>query len=543
MSAYDAIIIGGGHNGLVCAAYLARAQQSVCVLEQAQVLGGCSTTESLLSDHPEFRFNRGAIDLAHIQGTPILDELELARHGLKLIYHDPMWYFPFPDGTSVSFFRDIDRTCDSIAAFSPEDAESYRRFAGMWQRALVLLAALDEGPPPSVGKLAGLAAMAGRDGDALAHLLLSSPQDVALRWFRSSQMQAVMAWMGVQAGTPPEQPAAALATAQLAVSHENGVARAEGGMGALIDALRRAIEAYGGEVRLAARVNRVVLDSSRQRVEGVEVDGDVLTAPVVVSAIDAFRLFTRLVPDAPLSDALRRRVTRAHAYYPSLFKVDVALRSKPEITHPGGAEGLTSNINIAPTLEHVQRAFHHYAEGKWTPDPPLMAAVPSVLDASLAPAGQHTLWLSQFNPGAYWKSADEREREACADSMIETFCRYAPGTESLVLDRHITTPADRERITGNLDGSPFHLDMTLDQSMAFRPVVGMAGYRTPVAGLYLSGSGTHPGGGVTGVPGRNAAHTVLRHRPKVGQLVRRAGPAARTAWVRRRAWQELREQL
>ena len=166
MSAYDAIVIGGGHNGLVCAAYLARAHQRVCVLEQAQILGGCSTTESLLPDHPEFRFNRGAIDLAHIQGTPILDELELARHGLELIYHEPTWYFPFPDGTSVSFFRDLDRTCDSIAAFSPEDAESYRRFADMWRRALVLLAPLDEGPPPTVGKLAALAAVAGRNGDA-----------------------------------------------------------------------------------------------------------------------------------------------------------------------------------------------------------------------------------------------------------------------------------------------------------------------------------------------------------------------------------------
>jgi beta-carotene ketolase (CrtO type) len=543
VSDYDAIVIGGGHNGLVCAAYLARAQRRVCVLEQAQVLGGCSTTESLLADHPGFRFNRGAIDLAHIQGTPILDELELERHGLKLIYHEPMWYFVFPDGTSVSFFRDINRTCESIGAFSAEDAESYRRFADMWQRALVLLAPLDEGPAPSVGKLAALAAVAGRDGDALAHLLLSSPQDVAHQWFRSPQMLAVMGWMGVQAGTPPEQPAAALATAQLAVSHENGVARAEGGMGALMDALRRAIETDGGEVRLSARVDRVVLDASRRRVEGVGVDGEVLTAPVVVSAIDAYRLFTRLAPEAILPPALRRRITHAHAYYPSLFKVDVALSAKPTIPHPGGAEGVTANINIAPSFEHVQQAFHQYAQGKWTPDPPLMAAVPSVLDPSLAPEGQHTLWLSQFNPGPYWKSADEREREACAESMIETFCRYAPGTESLVLDRHITTPADRERITGNLDGSPFHLDMTLDQSLAFRPVVGMSGYRTPVAGLFLSGSGTHPGGGVTGVPGRNAAHAVLEQRPKVSELVRRAGPAARTAWTRRRAWHELRERL
>lgn len=543
MSSFDAIVIGGGHNGLVCAAYLARANRRVCVLEQAEVLGGCSTTESLLPEKPGFRFNRGAIDLAHIQGTPILEELELARHGLKLIYHDPTWYFPFLDGTSVSFFRDIDATCDSIATFSPEDAESYRRFADMWRRALVLLEPLDAGPPPAVGKLAALAALAGRDGDALAHLLLSSPQEVAHRWFRSTQMRAVIGWMGVQAGTPPEQPAAALATAQLAVSHENGVARAEGGMGALIDSLRRCIEAGGGEVRLSAQVDRVVLDSSRRRVHGVAVGPDVLSAPVVVSAIDAYRLFTRLLPDAPLPAVLQRRVSDTHVYYPSLFKVDVALRAKPTLSAPGGQAGLTANINLAPSLAHVQQAFHAYAQGRWTPDPPLMAAVPSILDPTLAPDGQHTLWLSQFNPGAYWKTADARERELCADSMIETFCRYAPGTESLILARHITTPADRERITGNINGHPFHLDMTLDQSLAFRPVVGMSGYRTPIDGLYLSGSGTHPGGGVTGVPGRNAAHVVLARRPSVRELVRRGSPALHTARSRRRAWTELREQL
>jgi beta-carotene ketolase (CrtO type) len=172
-----------------------------------------------------------------------------------------------------------------------------------------------------------------------------------------------------------------------------------------------------------------------------------------------------------------------------------------------------------------------------------MAAVPSVLDPTLAPAGQHTLWLSQFNPGAYWKTASARDRELCADSMIEIFCRYAPGTEDLVLDRHITTPADREQITGNINGHPFHLDMTLDQSLAFRPVVGMSGYRTPVRGLYLSGSGTHPGGGVTGVPGRNAAHVVLARRPSARHLARRGVPMLRAAHARRRAWTKLREQL
>ena len=545
MSRYDVVVVGAGHNGLVCAAYLALAGRRVCVFEKAGVLGGCATTESLLPEHPEYRFNRGAIDLINIQGTPILDELSLASHGLKLIHHDPLWYFPFPDGSAISFYRDIDRTCASIAKVSEVDAEEYRRFNDMWEGIMTLMAPFDYGPAPSLAQLGSLATAAGEDGDALLWVLMSSPRDLIRSFFQSPHMQGIMAWMGVQAGTPPEQPAAALALTLMTVSHHNGMARAEGGMGAVSEALTTSIKAHGGEVHLDSEVTEILLNGLGSSVRGVVVGGDVFEAPIVVSAIDARRVFDGLVKQPVLGVSLGRRVSATHADYPSLFKVDVALSGRPRIEAPDGEDGLVASINMAASYEHVAEAFNAYARNHAPSDPPLMCAVPSVLDPTLAPEGGHTLWLSQWTPARLWHTASEAERETCADQMLEVFTRYAPNTADLVVDRAITTPADRQAITGNMNGNPFQLDMSLDQSMRFRPVPGLAGYETPVGGLYLTGSGTHPGGGVTGVPGYNTAHVILDrgsrtmrpNRAGVGQTTRQL----RQAVSMYRAWRELRK--
>jgi beta-carotene ketolase (CrtO type) len=540
MSSYDAVVIGAGHNGLVCAAYLARAGLRVIVLERRSVIGGCSTTETLLPERPDFRFNRGAIDLAHFQGSSIIDDLGLGAHGLRLIHHDPLWYFPFPDGTAISFFRDVDRTCESIASISAHDAEAYRRFTDLWDQMLDLMEPLDVGPPLRVSRLAGLAGLAGERGEAAVHLLLSSPRDVAVGWFESDQMRGVMGWMGVQAGTAPAQPAAGLALTQLALSHRNGVARAEGGMGGLCASLQGAIESHGGVVQLDSKVDEVLLDGSRGRVAGVRVGSERIDARVVVGTIDVGRLFGDLIPNAPLGPALRRRVEQVHTRCPSLFKVDVALDGLPVMPHPGAEAGLTASINFAPSLEYVERAWATYERDEVADEPPVMCALPSILDPTLAPAGKHTLWLSQFNPVERWRTASRSEIEACADRMIELFDAYAPGTADLVLDRAVTTPIDRERETGNPGGNPFHLDMTVDQSMSFRPVVGLHRYATPIGGLYLSGSGTHPGGGVTGIPGLNAANVVLADRYLPGRPTSVPLPSRlRSVHRARRAWRKL----
>ncbi len=315
-------------------------------------------------------------------------------------------------------------------------------------------------------------------------------------------------------------------------------------MGGLCESLRRAIESHGGEVGLERGVDEVLLDSARRKIRGVRVGRDEIVARIVVSTLDVRRLFTQLIPEPVLDARLQRRVDAVHTRCPSLFKVDVALDGLPSMPHPGAVDGLTANINLAPSLAYVERAWRSYERDEVGEETPVMCALPSILDPSLAPAGKHTLWLSCFNPVERWRRADHAEVQAAADRMVETFAEYAPGTLDLVLDRAITTPVDRERDTGNTGGNPFHLDMTVDQSMGLRPVVGLHRYRTPIEGLYLSGSGTHPGGGVTGIPGLNAANAVLSRRDLPGH------PATLPAKLRvrgvvsaARAWRKLETHL
>jgi beta-carotene ketolase (CrtO type) len=287
----------------------------------------------------------------------------------------------------------------------------------------------------------------------------------------------------------------------------------------------------------------VILEDSTPRVKGVVVDGEQLSAPTVVCAVDAKRVFESLVKRPVLEPALGRRVHHLHSDYPSLFKVDVALSGLPTFERPDGDGGLVSSINISPSMEHVSEAFRYYMAGEMAPDPPLMAALPSVLDRTLAPEGCQTLWLSQWMPAGIWREASDSTRNECADRMVEVFSRYAPNTAGLVIDRAITTPIDREMVTGNWNGHPFQLDMTLDQSMRFRPVPGLASYDTPVQGLYLSGSGTHPGGGVTGIPGYNAAHVVLGKDPRASSSrgLSKLPQRLQKSLSMYRAWRQLRE--
>jgi len=540
MERYDAIIIGGGHNGLVCGAYLARAGKKVCVLEKADVLGGCATTESLFPSRPEFRSNRGAIDLINIQGTPILNDLELAKYGLELIYHDPLWYFPFPDGSAITAYKDMDRTVESIASISPEDAESYRQFNAMWESILTLMSPFDYTPPPSFAELGSMVANSGQNADVMLRILLSPPRELIRFWFKSPHMQGIMAWMAAQTGTPPDQPASALALTLLLVSHLNGMARPVGGTGRLSEVIGTMIEAHGGKVSVNAEVKRVLLDGSGRKVRGVDVDGEVLEAPIVVSAIDARRLFTRLIETPVLDTLAHKRVSLAHADYPTLLKVDLALSGTPELRTTGGKEGIVASINIAPSMEYVERAWNDYGRGAMSGRPPLMCAVPSALDRTLAPGDGQVLWLSQFVPpkpaGGTWDDV----KEQWADEMVETFIEYAPNTRDLILERAITTPLDRERITGNINGNPFHLDMTLDQSWSFRPTPELSKYETPVEGLFLTGSGTYPGGGVTGIPGYNAAHIILAREGKPRQSLSVMGQL-RNGFAMYKAWRRLQQ--
>ena len=518
MQSFDYIIIGGGHNGMVAAGYLAKAGLHVIVLEKWKFLGGCSATAEVIPTCPGFKFNLGGVDHIHILGTPVVRELELEKFGFKYLYHDPLWFFPYPDGNCFPIYRSIERSCEEIARFAPEDAEAYRDFNNLWQEILHILEPFDLGPPPSLADLARVAEGCLK-GEELLQFLLTPPKTFIERWFKSPYLRGLFAWWAIQVGSSPRQPGAVLATGLQTTSHLVGMARPEGGSGALTDALRRLVEHHGGVVRTEAEVTRILLN--KNRVTGVRLqDGEeIACSKGVVSQIDAVRVFTRLLDESDVPGDLLAKVRNIEIGDVALFKVDVALDGLPVFERYGGKPEFTLATQcIAPSMDYVEEAFDDILHGRPSTHPALWCAVPSHLDPTLAPEGKHTLWLSQFAPArlADGRSWDEA-RDEVADNMIATYCQYAPNTHDLIIDRHISSPLDWERRTGNLNGNAFHIAMTVNQLMGFRPIPALSRFRTPIQGLYLSGSGVHPGGGITGLPGRNTAMTVLSdlgHRPR-----------------------------
>lgn len=510
MEAYDIIVIGGGHNGMVAGGYLAKAGLKVIVLEKWKFLGGCSATAEVIPSCPGFKFNVGGIDHIHILGAPVVKDLELDKFGFKYLYHDPLWFFPYPDGNSFTIYKSIDQSCDQISRFAPEDVEAYREFHQLWESVLQLLEPFDLGPPPSFGDLAQLTEGT-MQGEELLQFLLTPPKVFIERWFKSPYLRGLFGWWAIQVGSPPHVPGAVLATGLQTTTHLLGMARPEGGSGALTDAIQRQIEHHGGSVRTEAEVTKILVKDGRAAGVRLHNGEEIACTKGVISQIDAVRVFTRLLDESEVPADLLRKVRQIEIGDVALFKVDVALNGLPVFERYGGKpESTLATSCIAPSMDYVEEAFDDIMHGRPSGNPALWCVVASHLDPTLAPPGKHTLWLSQFAPaklsdGRSWDEA----REEVADRMIDTWCEYAPNTRDLIIDRHISSPLDWERRTGNLNGNAFHVAMTVNQLLGFRPIPALSRYRTPIQGLYLSGSGTHPGGGITGIPGRNTAMEVM----------------------------------
>jgi beta-carotene ketolase (CrtO type) len=506
---FDSIIIGGGHNGLTCGAYLAQRGLRVLVLERRDVLGGCCTTEEI-PGCPGVKVSRGGVDHQHICAGPVPQELELAKHGLEYLWHEPLWFFPYDDGSSWLVWRDVDRTCEELAKFAPQEVESYRRWHEFWEHALHLLEAFDVGPPPTMADM--LAATETAEMEELYRALVTPPVVFIDRYFEDDRLKAAMAWWSVQTGTPPTRPGSTLAMALQSGSHLSGGARPKGGSGALSQALANVIEAAGGRIVLNSHVSKVHVRNGRA-VGVATADGERYEAAKhVISAIDAKRLFLNLMDEADVPSSLLQRVKQVSVTSASLFKVDLALGKRPVFERYGGLpeQTLASPI-IAPSLAYVRNGWIDIEAGRPSREPGLWCACCTALDPTLAPEGRHTLWLSQFAPfhlagGRSWDDL----KEQVADQVVDTFSRYAPNTKDAVLGRLITSPLDWQRLTDNLNGCAWHVDMEMHQAWGFRPLPELSRYRTPIPNLYLTGSGAHPGGGITGLPGRNAALEILK---------------------------------
>jgi phytoene dehydrogenase-like protein len=524
----DVIVVGGGHNGLTCAAYLGRAGLSVTVLERRPVLGGAAVTEEFV---PGFR-NSAAAYTVSLLNPKVVRELELHRHGLRIVERRAQNFLPTDDGRYL--LTGEGRTRNELAKFSARDAERYGAYAAELGaiadvlRDLALQAPPDLMPATGVHGLADLVrivrfgnrlrALGGSERRALLDLFAKSAADYLEGWFESEPVQALFGFDAIVGHyASPWTPGTAYLLLHFAFGEVNGRkgvwGHAVGGMGAISEALASAARSHGAGIETDAEVREVIVEKGRTA--GIVLrDGRTIRARAVAAGVNPKLLYRDLVPDGALPHEFSQRMARWKCAS-GTFRMNVALSRLPSFAaFPGDTvqDHHTSGIVLGPSLAYMDRAFHDARQFGWSREPVVELLIPSTLDDTLAPKGAHvaSLFCQHVAPdlpgGRSWDDC----RETVADLMIATVDRYAPGFAASVVGRQIYSPLDLERTFGLLGGDIFHGVMTLDQLFSARPMLGYSGYRGPLPGLYHCGAGAHPGGGVTGAPGHNAARVIVR---------------------------------
>jgi beta-carotene ketolase (CrtO type) len=546
MENYDVVIVGAGHNGLVCAAYLLKEGYSVALLEKRAIPGGGATTEEIMpNEAPGFKFNRCAIDHLFIHLGSVVEELELAKYGLEYLFCDPTVFCPHPDGKYFLAHRSIEKTCAEIAQFSPRDAQKYKEYVGFWQRLTSAIQPVFNAPPQAIFDILGnydaksiknlLSILGGPHKSLdLIRTLLTSPQDLLDEYFDAEFLKAPLARLASELSAPPSQKTNAIGGMMMSMRHTPGMARPRGGTGALTDALVKLVTAKGGVILTEKSVKRILIEGDRAVGVEVEGGGEYRAKLGVISNIDAKRVFLQLLEEgdiAAVDKALRERVERRIINHnESILKIDCALSEAPRFEHHNHRdEYMMGSVLIADSVRHVEIA-HQQPEIGNIPDedPSFYAVVPTMRDPSMAPEGMHTLWIEFFAPyqiagaegtgfaGTGWT---EDLKNKAADRVINKLADYAPNIKRSVIARSVESPAELGDRLGAYKGNYYHIDMTLDQMVFFRPLPEIANYTTPIEGLFLTGAGTHPGGSISGLPGRNCAHTFLnKQRPLLHRL-------------------------
>ena len=523
---WDAILIGGGHNGLVCAAYLAKAGKRVLVLERRAVVGGAAVTEEF---HPGFRNSVASYTVSLLQ-PKVIAELELERHGLRVVPRRLNNFLPLGNGDYL--LAGGGRTAEQVARFSARDAARLPEYEQRLELFADVLRAQALQAPPNPSGQRGLAALpelwkAGKLGwqlqglvpalqQELMDLFTISAAEYLDRWFESAPIKALFGFDGIVGNyASPYAPGTAYVLLHHVFGESNGVkgawGHAIGGMGAITQAMARAAREAGAEIRTDAAVDKVVVEHGRA--VGVALaGGEVLRGSAIVANVNPKLLYERLLDPAEVPPATRERMANWRCGS-GTFRMNVALSRLPEFSVlPGQGDHLTAGIIIAPSLDYMDQAYVDARRHGWSREPVVEMLIPSTLDDSLAPPGQHVASLfcqhvaPQLPGGRSW----DDHREEVADLMIATVDKHAPGFAASVLGRQIMSPLDLERTFGLIGGDIFHGALSLNQLFSARPMLGQANYRGAIPGLYLCGSGTHPGGGVTGAPGHNAAQVALR---------------------------------
>ncbi len=512
---YDAIIVGAGHNGLVCATYLARAGVKVLVVEKRAIVGGACVTEE---PWPGYKMSTTSY-VSGMLRQEIVDELELSKFGLHMEPFDPQAFIPFPNGKHIFLWKNTERTVKEIQRFSARDAEAYPRYVKFWEQFAELIEPMLLVAPPRLLDLATI--MQGPEADHAIRTLFRSAKEIVEEYFESEEVRAAMAVSCVTGSSlGPMTPGSAYVIAHhsiCSVGESKGCwGWVKGGMGSITQALLQAAKSYGVTVVVDAEVSRIVVQDGTA-VGVVLRDGRRINSKIIASNADVVRTITKLIEDPERYLSHRELTYLKHLRVQGFsIKVNCAISELPEFSclpvHNGAGPEHMGGIIVAPSIEYLERAYDEAKYGKPSSKPYLDCFIQSVHEPEVAPNGTHTLSiLAKYAPyrlrseGKRWDDIGEEY----ADTIIETLADYAPNLHKAIMKRQVLTPLDLERTYSLTEGNTYHLDVTPDQVLSLRPMPGWSNYRTPIKHLYLCSASTHPGGGVTGAPGYNAAKAIL----------------------------------
>lgn len=517
-SQFDAVVVGAGHNGLVAGAYLARQGLKTIILERRPIVGGAAITEELW---PGFKVSR--LSYAYSLFLPrIVRELELEKNGLELLSYDPDLFVPFPDGRYMFVWNDDKKTAKEIEKFSKHDAKSYFDYLEFWKNMAWLLGPAGEEPPPPLNKFAAMFESPEAQ-DLLRYLMFSSAKEILDEYFESDEVKAVFAPRGL-IGTMvgPMTPGSGYVLGHHVIGGSTGEqgkwGYLKGGMGGLSNAIANSARKLGATIMTNADVSKILVKD--KRAVGVQLgDGKTIEAKVVASNADPKQTFLRLVGEEHFERDFVKTVRKIKDQG-CVIKINAALKEIPEFKAlPGKTPGPQHRgiTGIGPSVDYLEKAFDDAKYGRPSEKPFLRVTFHSVTDPELAPPGMYTMSIySQYFPYHLQNGSWDEIKEEVGQNILNTLAEYAPNVNNAILHKEVLTPLDMERMFSLPKGNIFHMEITPDQMLAFRPVPGWANYRTPIQDLYMCGAGTHPGGGVVGTPGYNAAQTILQDMKLIG---------------------------